>query len=294
MDKRTLLSVVVAGICAVSMQAKDWYVTGQGSDSNDGLSEATAFRTLQRAADVVNPGDVVNIGDGDYTMEGQDDNEAVVDITRSGTPDAWITWRAIPGQTPVVRPSDCWSGIRIRASYQIIEGISVIGINDSIALKYAIADLGNKSPDPRYNTNGIFMEGRRCPSDSKPHHVIIRNCTVAKCPGGGITMIEGDYFTVEDCIVYNNCWFMRYGGSGITTLNNWAYDNEPGYHIIIQRNLVWNNKCFVSWEKIGKLSDGNGILLDVTNKDGQTLTNPDADAIVSETAAPVKKDERPV
>ena len=127
---------------------------------------------------------------------------------------------------------------------QIIEGISVIGINDSIALKYAIADLGNKSPDPRYNTNGIFMEGRRCPSDSKPHHVIIRNCTVAKCPGGGITMIEGDYFTVEDCIVYNNCWFMRYGGSGITTLNNWAYDNEPGYHIIIQRNLVWNNKCF--------------------------------------------------
>lgn len=292
--RRTLFTVVAAGICAVSLQARNWYVTGQGNDDNDGLTEKTAFRTLQRAADVVAPGDVVNIGDGDYTMEGRKDNEAVVNITRSGTPDAWITWRAIPGQNPVVRPAGCWSGIRILASYQIIDGISVIGMNDSIALKYAIADLKNPAPDPLYNTNGIFMEGRQCPADSKPHHVVIRNCTVAKCPGGGITMIEGDYFTVEDCIVYNNCWFMRYAGSGITTLNNWAYDNGPGYHVIIRRNLVWNNKCFVSWEKIGKLSDGNGILLDVTNKDGQNLTNPDADAIVSDKAAPVRKDERPV
>jgi hypothetical protein len=74
---------------------------------------------------------------------------------------------------------------------------------------------------------------------------------------------------------------MRYGGSGITTLNNWAFDDAPGYHIVIQRNFVWDNKTLVNWERIGKLSDGNGILLDVTDQNqAQGATNPNADAVV--------------
>ncbi|CCH53427.1 parallel beta-helix repeat-containing protein [Fibrisoma limi BUZ 3] len=97
--------------------------------------------------------------------------------------------------------------------------------------------------------------------------------------GGGIVGIEMDYLTIEDCRVYDNAWFMRYGGSGISTLNNWAYDDAPGYHIIIQRNFVWNNKTLVPWERIGKLSDGNGIILDVTDGE-QGATNPNADALV--------------
>jgi hypothetical protein len=103
---------------------------------------------------------------------------------------------------------------------------------------------------------------------------------VTKCPGGGIAAIETDYLTVEDCQVSDNAWFMRYGGSGITTLNNWAFDDAAGYHIIIQRNFVWNNKTLVNWEKIGKLSDGNGILLDVTDQNRAGATNPNADAVI--------------
>ena len=41
-----------------------WYVTGTGNDSNAGKSEKTAFRTLQKAAELVEPGDVVYVGDG--------------------------------------------------------------------------------------------------------------------------------------------------------------------------------------------------------------------------------------
>ncbi len=90
---------------------------------------------------------------------------------------------------------------------------------------------------------------------------------------------------------------MRYGGSGITTLNNWAHDDAPGYHIIIQRNFVWNNKTLVPWERIGKLSDGNGIILDVTDQDRKGATNPNADAVVKQEAAPAptapEKPKRP-
>ena len=94
---------------------------------------------------------------------------------------------------------------------------------------------------------------------------------------------------------------MRYAGSGITFLNNWAFDDAPGYHVVIQRNLVWNNKCLVPWGRTGKLSDGNGILLDVTDQDGQGATNPNADVVVEQTsqskpqqATPGKKPSRPI
>lgn len=286
----TFLIILVSSFASAQVS---WYVTGAGDDNNAGKSEKTAFRTLQKAAELVKPGDIVYVGDGVYTSTDKSSNSAVLRIRRSGTADAWITWKAIAGQNPVVCP-DGWGGITIEASYHIIDGINVIGRNDSITLKDAIADLKNKAPNPAFNSNGIFINGRNSQPDAKPHHVIVRNCTVAKCPGGGVTAIEADYITIEDCKIFNNAWFMRYAGSGITTLNNWAFDNAPGYHVIIQRNLVWNNKCFVSWERIGKLSDGNGILLDVTNQDGLNLANPEADATVAINASESKKTRRPV
>jgi hypothetical protein len=105
---------------------------------------------------------------------------------------------------------------------------------------------------------------------------------VAKCAGGGIAVLEADYVTVEDCKIYDNAWYARYACSGFTTLNSWAYDDAPGYHIIVQRNFVWNNKGLVPWGKTKKLSDGNGIILDVTDQERQGANNPTGDT----TAAP--------
>ena len=276
--------------------ATTWHVSGTGDDANDGKTPATAFRSLQKAADLVQPGDVVLVGNGSYTNAEKGNGSAVLNITRSGRPDAWITWKARPGHHPEIRPVG-WCGIQISGCYTIIDGLNVIGNNDSIVLLKAQEDGKKTTPDPYFNTNGIFFNGRTKKPDEKPHHLIVRNCVVAKCAGGGIVGIEMDYLTVEDCKVYENAWFMRYGGSGITTLNNWAYDDAPGYHIIIQRNFVWNNKTLVAWEKIGKLSDGNGILLDVTDQENQGATNPNADVVISpagsQTAMPVAAPARP-
>lgn len=271
-----------------SASAQVWHVATTGQDSNDGKTVQTAFRTLQKAADIVKPGDVVLIGTGAYTKDDNSNGSAVLSIQRSGTQSAWITWKPEPGAKPDIRPMG-WSGIQITGSYHVIDGLTVTGGNDSIYLLQAQEDLKSKTPNPKFNTNGIFVTGRPNKPDAKPHHNIIRNCTVSKCPGGGIIGIETDYFTVEDCKVFNNAWYMRYGGSGITTLNNWAYDAAPGYHIIIQHNYVWNNKTMVAWEKIGKLSDGNGILLDVTDQAKSGATNPNADAVIKKdsAAAPV-------
>jgi hypothetical protein len=264
--------LLVSCLLPAAAWTRDWHVAGNGDDANDGGSARSAFRTLKKAAEVVKPGDTVLIGNGIYTDEDKGGGSAVLALAQHGRPDAWTTWKAAPGAKPELRPTG-WHGIFITGSYYIIDGLTVIGANDSIALIDAFADGVTKKKDgksypgsPRFNTNGITVDGRKSPVDAKPHHVIIRNCTVGKMPGGGITMIEADHFTVEDCLVFENAWYMRYAGSGITTLNNWAYDDAPGYHVVIQRNRVWNNKCLVPWAAIGKHSDGNGILFDVTDK----------------------------
>ena len=278
---------------APSSFGTDWYVSPSGSDSSDGRSPRTAFRTMQRAADIVMPGDRVLLCSGEYTMEGRADDRALVTILRSGRENAWITWMPAPGAKPVIRPSG-WAAFDIRGSFHVLENLEIVGFNDQLTLKHAIADASAQKASGRYNTNGITIEGRRNAPDAKPHHIIIRGCSISKCAGGGIAALETDYLTVEDCRVFDNCWYMRYAGSGITTLNNWAHDDNPGYHIIIRRNLVWNNRTLVKWDRTGSLSDGNGILLDVTNRRGPVMNNPDGDATVNPTpATSARKGERP-
>jgi len=276
--------------------SRDWFVSAKGDDAATGTTAATAFRTLQKAADLTEPGDTVLVGDGIYLDAPTADSQplpslidkdtigatSLLRITQSGRPDAWITWKAAPGQHPELRPQS-WAGIAIHASYIAIDGLTITGANDALVLINAIKEGKNEKADPRYNTNGIIVEGRHLSPERKPHHVIIRNCTVSKCPGGGIVGLEMDHLTIEDNRIFDNCWYMRYGGSGITTLNNWASDDAPGYHVVIQRNLVWNNKTLVPWGAIGKLSDGNGILLDVTDGKASGAANPNVDTAANPT-----------
>ncbi|MEH2404326.1 MAG: right-handed parallel beta-helix repeat-containing protein, partial [Nostoc sp.] len=46
---------------------KIYYVSGSGDDKNSGISTSSAFRTIQKAADITNPGDTVLIMNGVYT-----------------------------------------------------------------------------------------------------------------------------------------------------------------------------------------------------------------------------------
>ncbi|MBN2582066.1 MAG: hypothetical protein JXL80_03290, partial [Planctomycetes bacterium] len=46
---------MVLGVAGV-VRGGDYYVSPKGDDAASGASDATAFRTLQKAADVVKPG----------------------------------------------------------------------------------------------------------------------------------------------------------------------------------------------------------------------------------------------
>lgn len=82
MEKKHLLLITL--FCVSYCFATDYYVSDYiGNDSNNGLSENTPFKTIQRASDLTNPGDTVYVMNGTY--QSAQPEWSVVSITRSGT-----------------------------------------------------------------------------------------------------------------------------------------------------------------------------------------------------------------
>ncbi|MEH1944945.1 MAG: right-handed parallel beta-helix repeat-containing protein [Nostoc sp.] len=240
--------------------AKTYYVSGTGNDKNRGLSASSAFRTIQKAANLTKPGDTVLIMNGVYTNIKP--KEEVVSITRSGTANAWIKFKAYPGHSPKLRHNG-WNGILIHngASYIEVNGLEVIGNNANVSLDYAMSEKSNKL-NPLTNGNCINVDGRR---NGHTHHIRIINNKVHSCGGGGITVIQSDYVTVDRNVVFDNAWYSVYATSGISMLSNWNLDGKQGYKMLVTNNKVYNNREYIPWIKTGTITDGNGIIIDTTN-----------------------------
>ncbi|MEH1853303.1 MAG: right-handed parallel beta-helix repeat-containing protein [Nostoc sp.] len=244
---------------------KTYYVSGNGSDKNSGLSTSSAFRTVQKAADLTNPGDTVLIMNGVYTNSPKDGS--VVNIKRSGTANAWIRYKAYPGHFPKIR-HNTWNAILISsgASYIEINGLEVVGNNANITLDYAMSEKTNKQ-NPLTSGNCINIDGR---TNGHVHHIRIVNNKVHDCGGTGISAIQSDYVTVDNNVVFNNAWYSVYGCSGISMLSNWNFDNKQGYKMFVTNNKTYNNRMYIPWIAVGKITDGNGIIIDSTRNDNDS------------------------
>jgi len=75
-----------AAAVAVNPAPKQYFVAVDGADTNDGLTAKTPFATIQKAADLVKPGDEVIVASGVYFEQ--------VSINVAGTPGQPITFRA--------------------------------------------------------------------------------------------------------------------------------------------------------------------------------------------------------
>jgi hypothetical protein len=86
---------------AAGLGANDYVVAPHGADTNPGTADAP-FRTLQKAAQVLKPGDSCYVRTGVY--------RETVTPARSGTAEAPIVFRAFPGEKPVVSGADPVAG----------------------------------------------------------------------------------------------------------------------------------------------------------------------------------------
>ena len=101
----------------------NYYVSPYGSDENTGLSVAQTWETVQKAADVLQPGDSVFIMSGVY--------HEIVIPTNSGSPDNYITYTVYPGDTAIIDGStfaDTYLQFADRAVFDIKDGVSYINV----------------------------------------------------------------------------------------------------------------------------------------------------------------------
>jgi parallel beta-helix repeat protein len=245
-----------------------YYVSGSGRDSNDGRSTSSAFRTIQKAADLTKPGDTVLIMNGLYTnmYPGW-----VVNITRSGTANAWIKYRAYPGHSPKIK-HNTWNGIVLSkgASYIEVQGLEIEGNNANITLSYAQSQKYNPK-NALTNGNCLYVDGRM---GATPHNIRILNNKVYNCGGAGISSVRADYITIAGNEVFNNAWYSVNANSGISVGQGIDIDGYRGYKMFILNNKVYNNRQYIPWIKYGSMTDGNGIIVDDTQHTQNGSTEP--------------------
>ena len=250
-----ILSTVISIFRCGLANATDYYVSGTGNDdANNGLSTSTAFRTIQKAADLTNPGDTVFIMNGLYTNSWPTGD--VVTVTHSGSPSAWIKYKAYPGNSPKLKFNG-WGGFNlVGTSYIEIDGFEIEGNNDNVTLDYAT--------NQKHNFDNPLSSGSGITSDRNNfiHHIRVVNSKVHKCGGGGIALLHSDYVNIEHNTVYDNGWYSPYGNSGISLYQNWNYDNNTGYKNYVTNNSSYGNYNYIPFDGIGIVTDGTGIIID--------------------------------
>ncbi len=267
MKQRFVILILIGHF--LNAQATNYFVNDiSGNDNNNGLSIPTAFKTIQKAADLTLPGDTVFVLNGTYTNPCSDCN--VVTISRSGTQSAWIVYINYPSNTPIIQFNG-WQGFQVKdgAAYIEINGFNICGNNASVTLDSALnqpesCNNPGGTIDPKYNGNGIQMHGLSSFSSGYPHHIRIVNNTIFNCCGAGLSSVQSDYITIENNIIYNNGWYTIFGSSGIVLYQNWNFDNDTSnYRMIVRNNKMFGNMNYVPWPGAPcAITDGNGIIVD--------------------------------
>jgi len=197
--KRRLVALVFASLAASVGCAAEYFVATTGDDASPG-TRREPWRTIQHAADRVQPGDTVHIGPGTCRES--------VTIARSGAEGRAIVFAGDEGGGTVIDGEgvDIDDGRGLvqldRVSDVTLANITVrnsssIGVHASQPKRITIraCDIGGSAH------SGIFLYGARERSDT-----IVESCVVHDNRRAGIAVWQdpGGYFTIRGNQVYGN------------------------------------------------------------------------------------------
>jgi Protein of unknown function (DUF1565) len=171
--RKILFILLVAGILIVSISlwhapsshaaGTTYYVATNGSDSSPG-TESAPFKTIQKAADVVNPGDTILVNDGVYTGG----SNQVVNATRGGTTGNPITFKSINkyGAKLSGQNNTTSIGWYVAVDYLIVQdfefygfssaAVDIFNANDQLIGNH-IHDIGRFCSDSAFGFVGIYL-----------------------------------------------------------------------------------------------------------------------------------------
>ncbi len=238
-----LIFLLINSGCITTTQSSNrYFVSLQGSDSNTGLSLSKAWRTFDHSLTRLMPGDTLYVDDGVYISEGVYIEDIHGTVSQPIVIMAKNLYQAILTRYDTANPDR--SVVEFLSSSNIIfDGFEVF---DSLSGNESGIDIRNNS-----------------------HHITIRNCYVHDCACGGIVSRLSDYLIFEENIVRDNAKRNMWNCSGISIWHPVQYDQEPGYHIQILKNVCFENECDIAFNIPGddrfnhpNPTDGNGIIVD--------------------------------
>ena len=221
-----------------------YHVATIGDDANPGTA-AQPFRTIQHAADIVNPGDGVLVEDGVYTGGGN-----VVTISRGGTATNRVVFRAANRWQAVIdgQNHSSTTGFSIPGAFVWVEGFEVrstsrygfdiSGGSDQVVTGNHVHDIGRICTG---NTGGIVGIDAYAPG-----LIIAANWVhdVGRLgPGENGCTPPNNYWENHDHGIYNGT------GTGVVIVNNvfynlthgWAIQRYDGQGAVVHGLYILNN-----------------------------------------------------
>ena len=230
------LAMVLFGITPFinAASAATYYVSPSGNDSNSG-SQSAPFQTIQQAANIVNPGDTVIVGDGTYTANNTGSNNgATVWISRSGSSGSPITFKSQNKWGAIIDGQSNYNSYNI-AIASGTHDINLEGFRLQNAEYVGIdAQWGGNSNINVYNNNigPIGSDGGgQCGGNggaaivfNYAQHNITVDSNIAHDIGGSSSSCGTHYSLIHGIDFEYNTAF-----SNITVINNICYNNIYGW-----------------------------------------------------------------
>jgi parallel beta helix pectate lyase-like protein/pectate lyase-like protein len=235
------LAIVGAVPSAPQRGGATYHVSPTGSDSNPG-SAARPFRTIQKAANSVKPGDTVLVDDGVYTYSGPNDcyGKVVVCVSRGGSPDNWVVFRSKNKWGAKIYGENGKAGVGFMvssgASYVRIQDFEMTGLAnvDGSAggidlfdggsyfqvIGNHIYNIGRVCTNTSNGQNGVFIEADNVLLEANLIHDVGR-----LAPGQQGCLPSNEYWKNHDHGVYHD------GGDHVTIRNNVIYNIKQGWAI---------------------------------------------------------------
>jgi hypothetical protein len=210
------------------------FASPSGNDGNSGTSASSA-KTFNGAASASQPGSVVCLLAGTYNLG------STFYPPTSGTPSSWIVYKSY-GNGAV---NFVWT------AGAIAQPMFKFG-NGSFPSGAAYLEFRGLNLDGQNNAlDGFFCQGG--------HHLRFLSNSINNTGGSGVGAVDCDYLTSDHNLINHNGYL--YGWTSAISYNSaqW-FDNYAGFHNIVSNNIITGE-----YDGSSNHTDGNGIILDLSN-----------------------------
>ncbi|MBI4975926.1 MAG: right-handed parallel beta-helix repeat-containing protein [Spirochaetes bacterium] len=279
-----LRMLLTAALTALPAAGASYYISPSGDDNSSGDIDHP-LRSIQKAADIMNPGDTIYLRKGIHNYRAGGTAFAIAWINRSGTEEKPITFTRYrdpatgllehaviqtferdDSTTPPSYPRIYATALHVAGSWLKFIDLIIVGSRSTITLEAARAleeKTGKQMTKEQVyrlnNQNGILIMSR---DNLVPEHILVEGCEIRENCGSGLGISgygqarSADYVTVRNNIIHDNNQRNNQGGSAVNIISLKANDGSTATKIVVENNIVYNNENMLIWLRFKKNADG--------------------------------------